>query len=455
MRRIRFTFPRRTAAAGAALAAALGTGFAAAPAAHAEDIRARQWYLDPMQASAMLKVATGAGITVAVVDTGVNAQQPELRGKVLPGKVFGRSGDGRTDPDGHGTTMAMLIAGDGLGGSGVQGLAPGARILPVVNPTEGQMAEAIRYAVDHGAKVINVSEAISPLALPSELAPIASAVKYADEHGDLVFAGVGNDGKKGAPVSYPAATEGAVGVTALDQKGDVASLASYGPQVALAAPGVALPGHCIKSLGHSEGYCLVDGTSGATALASASAALIWSAHPHWTGNQVLRVMIDTASRPTTGKVPSDYLGYGGVRPRLALLGAHVDPGPANVSPLYPDLFAKPSAKPSAPASAAPSHSASSGAGSAAGTSDNSSSGSGPLWIAVGAAAVVVIAAAVGLLTVRRRHAAPPTPPPTANGPTAYGQFPYGTPPTGYGPPSGGSVPPPGGTPPPYGPPSDR
>ncbi|MDI5972880.1 S8 family serine peptidase [Streptomyces sp. SL13] len=452
MRRIRFTFPRRTAAAGAALAAALGTGIAAAPAAHAEDIRARQWYLDPMQASAMLKVATGAGVTVGVIDTGVNAQQPELRGKVLPGKVFGGSGDGRTDPNGHGTSMAMLIAGDGLGGSGVQGLAPGARILPVVNPTEGRMAEAIRYAVDHGAKVINVSQDMGASPLRNELVPLESAVKYADQHGDLVFAAVGNDGKKGTPVAYPAAIEGAVGVTAIDQNGKVAAFADYGPHVALAAPGVALPGHCSKSLGDSEGYCLVDGTSGATALASASAALIWSAHPHWTGNQVLRVMIDTASRPTTGKVPSDYLGYGGVRPRLALLGAHVDPGPANVSPLYPDLFAKPSAKPSA----APARSASSGAGSAAGTSDNSSSGSGPLWIAVGAAAVVVIAAAVGLLTVRRRrHAAPPTPPPTANGPTAYGQSPYGTPPTGYGPPSGGSVPPPGGTPPPYGHPSDR
>ncbi len=113
------------------------TGAAAVP-AHAEGMRGQQWFLDAMKAEQMWQISTGKGVTVAVIDTGVQADNPDLKGRVLPGRDFavGQPGDAHTDYDGHGTGMAGLIAGTGAanGGNGTFGLAPGAKILPVRLP---------------------------------------------------------------------------------------------------------------------------------------------------------------------------------------------------------------------------------------------------------------------------------------------------------------------------------
>ncbi len=358
-----------------------------------------------MQANQMWKVSTGKGVTVAVIDNGVDATAPELKAQVLAGQDFVDGGDGRHDPDGHGTAMAMLIAGDGASGNGVKGLAPGAQILPLraVPPTSNNaardsrnIAEAIRYAADHGAKVINISLGIRGIeSSVQDRAPLEPAIKYALSHGSLVFAGAGNDGDKGNYVSYPAATPGAVAIAAVDETWTVAKFSTYGPQVALSAPGKDMPGRCSKDLGSQQGYCLGAGTSEATAIASASAALIWAKHPDWTNNQVLRVMINTAGKPKSGKVPSIYGGYGAVRPRIALLDNPGDPGPANVNPLFPNLFAN-SPSPSASKSSAP---APDGQAAPAKSSNSNTM----LWVGLGIGGVVVLGAlgaAVGL--IRRR-----------------------------------------------------
>src|SRR5690242_9436085 len=119
----------RSALLGAAVAAALACSVGTAPTALADDMRSKQWYLDAMDADAMWKVSTGKGITVAVIDTGVRSE-PELSGRVLDGRDFTGSGDGRKDTDGHGTNMAVAISGSGVDG-GVKGLAPDAKVLPV------------------------------------------------------------------------------------------------------------------------------------------------------------------------------------------------------------------------------------------------------------------------------------------------------------------------------------
>ncbi len=437
MRQARSGPRRRLLTSGAFTAALLTLGLVSPYAAQAVDIRSQQWYLDPMQASQMWQVSTGKGIIVAVVDSGVNAQQAELRGKVLPGKDMRFGGPADRDKDGHGTTMAMLIAGDGLNGQGVQGLAPGATILPVDNESQGLLPAGIRYAADHGAKVINVSqEANVGLLGSSDVDELNSAVKYAVQHGALVIAATGNDGKKAELPGYPAISPGAVGIAAVDQKGKIADFSNHGPHVTLAAPGVSIPGHCSYRLGSNKGYCIGDGTSEATAIASASAALIWAAHPTWTNNQVLRVMIDTAGKPK-GKLPSVYVGYGSVRPRVALLDGPVDPGPADVNPLYPNLLTPPASttpSPTTSAGATPSQSA------AAGHPGNGTSGNGALWTGVGVGVVVVVAGVTGWAVVRRKRARVQAvqPPPPANYPPPWPPQqpnPYTNPP-GYGPPPG-------------------
>lgn len=398
---------RRSLSALATLGAGLMAVGGIAPAAAAQDISSQQWYLQDMQADDMWKVSKGKGVTVAVIDTGVKASLPELQGQVLEGADVSRSPTGaHKDTDGHGTNIAALIAGTGASG-GIQGLAPEAKILPVKDVLDGRVdsadaivGRAIRYAADHGAQVINVSQGSD--AVSSQLPRTLSAVKYAIKKGSLIFASVGNAGNKANEVAYPAGFPGVVGVGAIDREGKATKWSNSGDQVGLVAIGDEIPIRC------GNNACTSRGTSQATAITSASAALIWSKHPKWTNNQVLRVMMQTAAKPKTGDVPSSYLGYGSVRPRKVLLDGEGDPGPANTNPL---LAREGATKPK------PSESASKAAGDASQppASDEQAAkkpvaeakakdddGNATLWVALGAGVVVVAGAAVAFTVVRRR-----------------------------------------------------
>ncbi|MFJ3518979.1 type VII secretion-associated serine protease mycosin [Streptomyces sp. NPDC090131] len=380
-----------------ALVGLLLAGVAATP-AHAATIRSQQWHLDAMKVDDIWKVSTGKGVTVAVIDGGVK-DIPELEGQVVPGKSFATSlpGDERTSAGSHGTAMAAIIAGTGKHptGDGAYGLAPDAKIMPIrVSDIEGlatpPWVAAIRYAADSDAKIINMSLGIA--SKPEDDLARAEAVKYALSKGKLVFAAVGNSGDVDNEVNYPGATPGVVGVGAVDAKGKATEESQHGPQVDMVAPGVDIVSAC----GGKTGVCKQHGTSDATALASASAALVWSAHPDWTNNQVLRVLLNTAGKPTDGVERNDYVGYGIVRPRIAL-STPGDPGPADVYPL-PDLAA--SKSPSASADAkAPDAAASKPAAHA----DEKKSGSVLPWIALGLGACVLIGGAVTVVVVRRNR----------------------------------------------------
>ncbi|WP_406095906.1 S8 family serine peptidase [Streptomyces sp. NBC_01013] len=396
----------------AALGSLLLLGGAVAPAASADTMRDREWYLDRMQAAEMWKTSTGKGITVALLDTGVIPSVPELAGKVLLGKNFVEPKRGaHKDKDGHGTAMAMLVAGNGANNQGVKGLAPDARILPLTvfgsSKESGTnsipaLVAAIRYAADSEAKIINMSLGYEDYMLDDEERDqIQQAVDYAVARGKLLLAATGNRGDKENNVSYPAASVGVAGIGAVDKTSSVTKFSVSGPQVALAAPGKDIP---ILCGGGMAGYCSSWGTSQATAIASASAALIWSKHPSWTGNQVLRVMMNTAGKPTEGKVPSRYIGYGTIRPRLAVLGNPGDPGPADVNPLVAARSPK-SPSPSAPSgSGSPTaDSKQSAAPAASATADEGKGGGATVWIIVGAGVAVVVGA---VLLLRRRAAGP-------------------------------------------------
>lgn len=387
----------------ATLAGFLLAGVTATP-AHAETIRSQQWHLTSMKAEEIWKTSTGKGVTVAVIDTGVD-RLPELEGQVLPGKDYATTydGDERTDSDHHGSSMAALIAGTGKhpSGDGAYGLAPGAKVLPIrvpqgVSEHDPLWTEAIRYAADSDAKIINISMATS-VEDPARL----DAVQYALAKGKLIFAGVGNGGASTNATMYPAATPGVVGVGAVDRDGKVTKESQHGSQVDLTAPGADIVTACSTG---KTGLCTSHGTSDATALVSASAALIWSAHPDWTNNQVLRVLMNTAGKPTDGAARSDFIGYGIVRPRIAV-STPGDPGPADAYPL-PDLAAagggtgpKGSPAPSVDGRTPQSGGASTPAPQADAKKDD---GSVLPWLALGLGACVVIGGAVTAVAVRRR-----------------------------------------------------
>ncbi|WP_405440309.1 type VII secretion-associated serine protease mycosin [Streptomyces avidinii] len=385
-----------------ALVGLLLAGVAATP-AHAETIRAQQWHLDAMKADEIWKITNGKGITVAVIDTGVN-QIPELEGQVLPGKAFpiGDAEVGRdNDYFGHGTGMAAMIAATGKhpSGDGAYGLAPGVKILPIRVPDSMEsastpsMVEGIRYAADSDAKVINISMGIP--SKPEEDQDRAAAVKYAISRGKLIFAAAGNTGDSTNLIAYPAATPGVVGVGAVDANGEPTKESQHGPQIDLAAPGIDIVSACKGK----SGLCKTHGTSDAAGLASASAALLWSAHPDWTNNQVLRVLLNTAGKPADGSGRNDYVGHGIVRPRVALQNPG-DPGPADVYPL-PDLAA--AAGGTAPSGSPDGKAPDSAASKPAARAEEKKSGSSLPWIALGLGACVLIGGAVTVVVVRRNR----------------------------------------------------
>ncbi|MFB7994331.1 type VII secretion-associated serine protease mycosin [Streptomyces sp. NPDC056002] len=401
----------RRAVSSAALGLVL-VGAAATPSL-AKSPRDDQWYLTVMKAESMWRTSKGSGVTVAVIDGGVDPANADLRGRVLDGLDLATKepGDEHTDYDGHGTGMAGLIAGTGArdGGQGAFGLAPGAKILPIRLPDGGKLGnqyqsagqfnklapKAIRYAVDHGAKVINISQGVL-----SGSDRLTEAVDYALKKGSLIFASSGNDGKDGNTVEFPAATPGVVGVSAVGKNLGMTPESTHGPQVDMSAPGDEMV-HACGTKASATGLCKSHGTSDATALASASAALIWSKHPNWTNNQVLRVMLNTIGGPTDGAKRNDGIGYGIVRPRIALKTPG-NPGPADEYPLpdYPVTAAK-------SPSAEPSKAADGGKSAAPATASKGDDSNTPLWIGIGVGAAVVIAAgvAVGVTRSRKRSAA--------------------------------------------------
>ncbi|MGK5639993.1 S8 family serine peptidase [Streptomyces sp. URMC 126] len=393
--------PGRALVLASALSSLLAFGGVSAPSAHAGTVREGQWYLKTMQAERMWEKATGKGVTVAVLDGGVRPSQPELRGKVLPGRSFvlrEEGKDAREAIEAHGTAMSTLIAGDPQDDMQVKGLAPDARILPV-KVTSGlggaeALAHAIRYAADSDAKIISMSIGVYAAETDDKRkAQVQSAVDYAIKKGKLLIASSGNDGSKTNSVEYPAAIRGVAAVSAVDTHLRMTKFSTHGSQVALAAPGIDIPTVCDGK----TGYCRGRGTSQAAAITSGSAALIWSLHPDWTGNQVLRVLIETAGKPSDGKVPSEYVGYGMIRPRLNVLENKGDPGPPDVNPLLAAADDKNSAK-----SAAPTAPVTHEPAGATGKKDKGKGKDDNLpWFIGGAAAIAVPGAVLLALMVRR------------------------------------------------------
>lgn len=375
---------------------ALAVAFAAvgtAP-ARADAIRAQEWGLDALHIEEAWRTTRGAGVTVAVLDTGVDTDHPDLRGRVLPGKDLVGFGAGRGERAWarHGTAMAGIIAGRGHGTGdtdGVVGVAPEARILPVrvileeADPSRpkargargGALAEGIRWAADHGADVINLSlgdDSDTAHPDPGEDA----AVRYALDKGAVVVASAGNGGEHGDRASYPAAYPGVLAVTAVDRYGERAPFSTRRWYAAVSAPGVDVV-IADPDRRYYEGW----GTSAAAAFVSGAAALVRSAYPGLGPDRVRRLLAETAQdAPVGGR--SDALGAGLVDPAAAIARARAFQAAPGAQPSAPRFFGGgPRPVPARPDGRRP----------------------GPVSLALGAAGAVLLVTAVVLWRGGRRR----------------------------------------------------
>ena len=272
-----------------------------------------------------------AGLILAVVDTGVTAVG-DLSTQVLPGRNFvSGSADARDDSNiGHGTLVAGVAAATTNNGIGIAGAAWDTSVLPVKVldsrglGTDSQVAAGIVWAVDHGARIVNLS-----LGGPGPGESLCDAVGYADSRGVLVVASAGNAATTNP--NYPAACPGAVAVSATDTHGDFAYFSSFGSWVSLAAPGVG-----ILSTRNNNTYGTESGTSFSAPMVSAVAALVLAQHPDWSPTRVATQLEDTAQdRGVTGVDP--YYGHGLLDAYAALGGpAQAAADPPSGDPLEPN-----------------------------------------------------------------------------------------------------------------------
>jgi type VII secretion-associated serine protease mycosin len=289
-------------------------------------VRAEPWAQQLLDLERVWPRSRGAGVLVAVVDSGVDADHPQLSrpGKVREGRDFYLAGalPGAFDCVSHGTGVAGIIAADVVPGIGFHGVAPDADILPVritdrdisdqgaslqIDPQV--VANGIRYAADQNAKVINLS-----LAGLSNFPAIRDAVAYAVAKDAVVVAAAGNaqqDATTELP-SYPAAYPGVLGVGAVDIDGARMSTSQVGPYV-----GVVAPGSKVLAATRVGGHAYVDGTSFAAPFVAATAALVRSAWPQLSAAQVIQRIEATAS-PARGGPDSDAYGAGLINPYRAV-----------------------------------------------------------------------------------------------------------------------------------------
>lgn len=303
-------------------------------------------------------IADGGGVVVAVLDSGVDAGAARLTGRLLPGADELDGGDGHLDCVGHGTAVASIIgAAPGTGtGAVFAGLAPGAQILPVRvteredigdaatgrASTPPQLAAAIRWAVSHGATVLNLSLVVS-----QDVPVLRDAIADAVRHDVVVVAAVGN-GHRGGPdttggptsgpdaagaadvTPYPAAYPGVIGVGSIGADGQRSATSPVGPFVDIVAPGSAVP-----ALARGGQLAAFDGSSFAAPFVSATAALIRQERPDLHADQVRSRILGTADPSPDGPDSHGY-GVGILNPYRAVTedwpssGAAASPAPVRL-----------------------------------------------------------------------------------------------------------------------------
>jgi type VII secretion-associated serine protease mycosin len=312
------------ALAGAALAGvpllpaapASAAGKCAAPAKRVvRDVPWAQRALAPERAWTLTQ---GGGLIVGVVDTGVSAAAPALAGAVLPGRDVSTHRAADTDCRGHGTFVAGLLAARPTAGSGLAGVAPGVRLLPIrVAPDEtqvdpGSLAAGIRAAVDGGARVIAVG-----VGTGTATAAMRGAVAHATAHDVLVVASTETQGMSASgDAVYPAGLPGVLAVASIQADDRPTSSLGSKERPDLAAPGSGL----LSVAPRGNGNVTASGSGVAVAFVAGAAALVRDYRPALKAGEVRHRLEATADHPT-GRLPDPMVGYGMVDPVAAVTTA--------------------------------------------------------------------------------------------------------------------------------------
>ncbi|MEU1894990.1 type VII secretion-associated serine protease mycosin [Streptomyces pristinaespiralis] len=336
--------PAAVAAEGTKGAALDGSGECTFP--MKEQIAGTPWPLQRVLLDELWQDTKGKGVRVAVIDTGVDNDNVQLKpavdasaGKDLlkPDKKNSDEKRGKTDGTvdlvGHGTKVAGIIAARPRKGTGFVGIAPESTIIPIRQNDENNsgndrtMATAIDHAIAKGADVINISQdTVKPLGPESAL---GKAVQRAITAGVVVVASAGNDGMDGkVKNTYPAAFPGVLAVASSDRNNERAVFSQAGEFVGVAAPGVD-----IVSTVPGNGQCIDNGTSFSAPYVAGVAALLKAKHPRWTPAEIIAEIEQTATRSVNGH--DNFVGWGVIDPVRALSGddkpqaaPRPDPGPA-------------------------------------------------------------------------------------------------------------------------------
>ncbi len=281
-----------------------------------EQLVNQQYALQKIDAATAWKITQGkSDLIVAVIDTGVDASHPDLQGKLVKGYNFVDNNTNTNDIVGHGTFVASLIAARANDEVGISGIAPQVKIMPlkVMDDTESgnslRVAKAIRYAVDNGAKVINLS-----LGSDSASRNIKSAIDYAISKNVVVVAASGNEGNEGNQPNYPASFAGVISVAATGPRDTVAAFSNHNRSVAVSAPGVNVIGarsaqNQICRPYRNDFYCVASGTSFAAPYVSGTVALMLSANAKLSITQVTQIL-ESTSQDLGPSGRDDYYGYG-------------------------------------------------------------------------------------------------------------------------------------------------
>jgi len=271
-----------------------------------------EWHLNKIGATMAWDKTQGAGVTIAILDSGVDASHPDLAGRMVAGYNFYDGNTNTADVCGHGTKVAGSAAATLNNAAGVAGVAGQAKIMPlrIAYNSSGtcygwisDIASAVTYAADHGVRIANISYAAMPAT-----ASVVSAASYMKSKGGLVFVSAGNLNKD---EGYSPTTS-MIAVSATDSADNRSSFSSYGAFVSLSAPGSG-----IYTTVQGGGYGAVSGTSFASPVAAAVGALVMSANPSLTAAQVENILFTTAvDLGTAGR--DIYFGYGRVNAAAAV-----------------------------------------------------------------------------------------------------------------------------------------
>ncbi|MBI4492192.1 MAG: S8 family serine peptidase [Chloroflexi bacterium] len=292
--------------------------------------RPTQWNLRQIGMEAAWDITRGDGkVVVAVLDTGVDLEHPELAPNLVPGYDFVHDDPVPEDDSSHGTHTAGIIAARGNNGQGIAGIAWEARIMPIkvlnargLGP-ESAMIRGLVYAVDQGARIINLSSGTT-----RGSAAMAEAVAYAYRKGALLVTAAGNSGDRGNPSIYPAAYPEVIAVGATDRSNVAPPFSQRQSYVTVVAPGVDIPSAAWEGAGIGR-YAMATGTSAAAPHVAGLAALIWSLEPDLTNDQVRRLIVEHADDLGPPGRDETY-GYGLINAARTL--AALRPQPATAAP---------------------------------------------------------------------------------------------------------------------------